>query len=138
LSSSAITDSSKTLGIAEASLALGLTGTQTALWNGQLVDATSVLVSYKTIGDANLSGKIDADDYFLIDTNYNKPATAAAYAKGDFNFDGKVNGDDYFEIDQRYPAQTIAAPAALSGPWLPLKKKTTFLQTSSDSSEGLL
>ena len=33
---------------------------------------TDTLVMYTYAGDANLDGKVDADDYFQIDTNYNK------------------------------------------------------------------
>jgi hypothetical protein len=57
------------IGIAEASKVLGLSGTQTALWSGQTVDAGSVLLKFTYDGDANLDGKINIDDYGIIDFN---------------------------------------------------------------------
>ena len=102
-----------TLAVAEASSTLGLIGTATATWRGQTVDASSVLIKYTYTGDANLDGRIDADDYFLIDSNDNKSGAATSgYAKGDFNYDGKINGDDYFIIDSNFTAQSGLPPAA--------------------------
>jgi hypothetical protein len=85
------------LGYAEASEALALVGTQTALWNGQTVDATSVLVKYTYGGDATLDGKINVDDYGRID--FNIGLGTSGWFNGDFNYDGKVNVDDYGIID---------------------------------------
>ncbi len=106
-----------TLGYAEASDVLGISGTQTAAFAGQTVDATSVLVKFTFAGDADLNGRIDADDYFRIDSNYNKTGNPA-YARGDFNFDGRVDGDDYFLIDSNDLANAppAAAPLALPKP----------------------
>ena len=84
----------------------------TASWRGQTVDASSLLIRYTYTGDANLDGKIDADDYFVIDRDYNKSGSVFGYASGDFNYDGKINGDDYFIIDSNYVAQSGPAPAA--------------------------
>ncbi len=61
-----------TVAVASAADAKGISGTQTALFGGQTVHATDTLVMYTYAGDANLDGKIDADDYFQIDSNYNK------------------------------------------------------------------
>ena len=95
-----------TLAAAEASDVLGITGGQTALFDGQAVDATSVIVKYTYTGDANLDGQITGDDYFLIDSAF--PANATGWINGDFNFDGVINGDDYFLIDSNFPAQGAA------------------------------
>jgi hypothetical protein len=100
-----------TLGYGEASDLLHLTGGQTATFAGQTVDATSVLVRYTRTGDADLNGWIDADDYFAIDSNYNKSGTVIGYDKGDFDYNGLINGDDYFWIDANALA---SAPAAAS------------------------
>ena len=64
-------------------------------------------------GDANLSGHIDADDYFRIDSSYNKSGSLFGYYNGDFNYDGAINGDDYFIIDANFVAQV---PSFSSGP----------------------
>jgi hypothetical protein len=94
-----------TLGIGEASALLALSGSATATWRGQVVDATSVLMKYTYSGDANLSGNIDADDYFIINRNYNKSGTVFGYSSGDFNYDGVINGDDFFLIDSTFTTQ---------------------------------
>ena len=92
-----------TLGIAEASQVLGLSGTQTTLWDGQTVDATTVLIKYTYSGDANLDGIISGDDYFQVDSSY--PQHVRGFAAGDFDYDGVVGGDDYFLIDSDFPVQ---------------------------------
>jgi len=76
---------------------LGLSG---GTFGGQSVSSGDTLVMYTWGGDANLSGYIDADDYFQIDSHYGKTADAAkSYFNGDFNYDGDINGEDYFIID---------------------------------------
>jgi autotransporter-associated beta strand protein len=73
---------------------------------GTSVSSSDVLAMYTYTGDANLSGKIDADDYFQIDSHFNKSANSAmSWFNGDFNYDGKINGDDYFLIDNAYVGQ---------------------------------
>ncbi len=93
-----------TLAVASAADVKGITGAQTALFAGQTVTAADTLVMYTYNGDANLDGKVDADDYFQIDSNYNKSGTSFGFNKGDFNYDGVINGDDYFLIDSAYSA----------------------------------
>ena len=95
-----------TIGIAEASSALGISGSQTKVWNGQTVDATTVLMKYTLAGDANLDGKIDGDDYFKIDAGIAGHLTG--YANGDFNYDGVINADDYFIIDSHFNKNGVA------------------------------
>jgi hypothetical protein len=87
-----------TLAIAEASQAFGLAGNQTALFSGQTVDATTVLVKYTYAGDLNLDGLVDAGDYGVIDNWAQFPGTGS-YANGDFNFDGVIDAGDYGIID---------------------------------------
>jgi hypothetical protein len=103
-----------TLGVAEASDALGLTGTMTALWRNQTVDASSLLVRYTYAGDANLDAKINADDYFIIDRNHNHNGEIFGYAAGDFDYNGQINGDDYFIIDTSFAAQSGPPPGSLA------------------------
>jgi hypothetical protein len=83
-------------------------------FGGVSVVPSDVLVMYTYSGDANLSGKIDADDYFQIDSHYNKSANSAkSWFNGDFNYDGKINGDDYFLIDNAFAGQ--GAPFSSGG-----------------------
>ena len=70
-------------------------------FGGQSVAPTDVLVMYTYAGDANLDGKINADDYFQIDSHYNASTNAAkSFIDGDFNYDGKIDGDDYACADR--------------------------------------
>ncbi len=103
-----------TIAVAKASDALGITASQTKVWEGQTVNGSAVLAMYTFAGDADLSGKIDADDYFEIDSNINKLAASVSYFHGDFNYDGKINGDDYFIIDSNFASQgaSLASAAA--------------------------
>jgi autotransporter-associated beta strand protein len=80
------------LGFAEASDVLGLSGSATGMFDGQTVDATTVLVKYTWIGDTNLDGVVNAADLANM-----APAgtTNATWSEGDFNYDGVVNADDY-------------------------------------------
>ena len=96
-----------TLGVGEASRILGLTGAQTALFSGQTVDATTVVIKYTYAGDANLDGTIDGGDYGAIDNNIQIPG-ATGYFNGDFNFDGVIDGGDYGVIDNNIQAQGAA------------------------------
>ena len=81
---------------------------------------------YTYAGDANLDGKINADDYFEIDHDYgHTDAGSISYLGGDFNYDGKINGDDYFLIDSNFDNQTTPfnfanAPDIDGGPPLSL------------------
>jgi alpha-D-ribose 1-methylphosphonate 5-triphosphate synthase subunit PhnH len=87
-----------TLGVADAATVLSLSSDETALWSGQIIDSTTVLVRYTYAGDANLNGVINADDYALIDL-YSQFAGSSGFSQGDFNYDGAVNADDYALID---------------------------------------
>jgi MYXO-CTERM domain-containing protein len=55
------------------------------------------------LGDANLDGYVDGDDYSLIDSGYGNHWTG--WFNGDFNGDGLVDGDDYSLIDSSYGNQ---------------------------------
>lgn len=113
VSSAAANDSTRltTLAYAQASTILGSTG---GTFDGQTVGPDAVLIKYTYSGDANLDGKVNADDYFIIDSNYNKSGSASGFASGDFNYDGQINGDDYMLIDSAFSGQgspiTPAAP----------------------------
>ena len=53
-----------------------------------------------SVGDANMDGVINAEDYAAIDNGFNMALTG--WSNGDFNGDGVVNGDDYSLIDNAY------------------------------------
>ena len=73
-------------------------------FEGQTVDASSVLVKYTYWGDANFDGAVTFDDYDIIDYYYWFPLPAAqmGWWTGDFDYDGNVDFDDYDKIDYAY------------------------------------
>ena len=90
------------------------------VFDGQTVTNTDVLVKYTFVGDADLSGTINAIDYALIDNGFNHrndmvPPTG--WRNGDFNYDGIVNGDDYTLIDNAYNTQgAVSFAGGSAGP----------------------
>jgi hypothetical protein len=94
-----------TFAAAEASDILQLSGSGTMTWNGLAIDATSILIKLTYVGDANLDGKVNIDDYGRIDSNVGQSGLVFGWYNGDFNFDGKINIDDYGLIDGIIGAQ---------------------------------
>src|SRR5207247_4990748 len=93
----ATTSNFTTLGVATAAQVKGIAATATAVFAGQTVTGTDVLIMYTYGGDANLDGKINVDDYGRID--FNVALSSNGWFNGDFNYDGKINVDDYGIID---------------------------------------
>lgn len=109
--SSAIAPNTLTsLAIASGNDLFGIAGAQTALFMGQTVTGSDVLIKYTYEGDANLDGVVTGDDYFQIDSAV--PQGLRGWFNGDFNYDGTVTGDDYFLIDSTFPAQGQPFPSA--------------------------
>jgi autotransporter-associated beta strand protein len=86
------------IGVATAAEAKGLIGAATTLWSGQSIDSNDTLVMYTWAGDANLDGKVNADDYASIDL-YSTIPGSDSWNHGDFNYNGVINADDYALID---------------------------------------
>jgi hypothetical protein len=63
-----------------------------------------VITKLTYLGDANLDGKIDADDFALLDHGF--ATHASTWSQGDFNYDGVINSADYLLIDRVYGQQT--------------------------------
>ena len=73
-------------------------------------------------GDANLDGRVNADDYFHIDQGFLAQPSDPLFSQGDFNYDGKINADDYFLIDQAFLDQAAplgSSPGLLSAAAVP-------------------
>lgn len=94
-----------TVGLAQASDVLGIAGKETAVWKGHVVNEFSILLGFTYVGDANLDGRVNIDDYGRIDANVGQSGTVFGWYNGDFNFDGKINIDDYGLIDSIIGAQ---------------------------------
>jgi hypothetical protein len=74
----------------------------------------SMEIIFRLPGDANFDGKIDADDYFLIDRGFSHHLQG--YENGDFDGNGKVDADDYFIIDKSFALQHAPSPIAVPEP----------------------
>jgi hypothetical protein len=93
------------IGVATAGNIFGIPGSQTGTFAGQTVDPSDVLVKFTYVGDANLDGKVNIDDYGRIDSNVGQSGLVFGWYAGDFNLDGKINIDDYGLIDSIVGAQ---------------------------------
>jgi len=92
------------LGVGQSADVLGIAGSTTAIYEGQIVDSTAIIVKYTYAGDTNLDGLIDAVDYGIIDNYFQFPGSNA-YFNGDYNFDGIIDAADYGIIDNAYQLQ---------------------------------
>lgn len=115
-SSLAINDAQKIKAVAywEATDLLGLSGSDTAMWFGQPVDATSLLLATTYIGDLNFDGKVNGDDYALLDRSLllygvstgvdprGISTGTATWVNGDVNYDGIIDASDFALIDKTY------------------------------------
>jgi hypothetical protein len=119
-SSAAAADGSKITGLAVSLNQNGSGGSPQPTFDGQPVNANSILVKYTYNGDGDLSGAVDADDYSRIDFGF--ALGQNGYTHGDFDLNGVVDADDYSLIDIAFATQ--AEPLATSGP--------TALATRSD------
>jgi hypothetical protein len=99
-----------TLGVASASQILFIAPTATGTWAGQPVTGTSTLVMYTYAGDLNFDGRVDAQDYGIIDNWVQFPGTSG-YANGDINYDGVIDAADYGVIDNTIQLQGPPIPA---------------------------
>jgi hypothetical protein len=79
--------------------------------NGQPLSVNTILVKYTFNGDADISGSIDADDYFQTDSGFAKKLTG--YRNGDFDLNSEVDADDYFLIDRAYSGQAQVLGTAI-------------------------
>jgi hypothetical protein len=99
-SSAAAANRAYALGYAEAADVLSLTEGATATWQGQTVDATSLLIDYTIRGDTNLDGAVNFQDLVRLAQNYN--AAARSWSGGDFDYTGTVSFSDLVALAQNY------------------------------------
>jgi autotransporter-associated beta strand protein len=71
---------------------------------GYADDGTQMLVKYTWAGDLNLDGRMNGDDYTLIDRQVAQYGlnSAGVWKDGDVNYDGVVDAGDYMAIDTAY------------------------------------
>lgn len=65
-----------------------------ALFSGQMVDSTSVLVAYTLYGDADLNGNVNLNDFNSLAANFGL-GSGALWTQGDFDYNGNVNLNDF-------------------------------------------
>jgi hypothetical protein len=80
------------------------------------LDAGSAVTAHLTyLGDANLDGVVNADDYALLDRAFARQTSNAHWTDGDFNYDGLIDQNDYLLIDRVVAQQTgTLSPALLA------------------------
>jgi hypothetical protein len=103
------TAGSRAVAYGEASEVLGVTGTNTAQWNGQAVDGTSLLVRFTLTGDANLDGRVNFNDLLTLARNYNVVGTGK-WTTADFNYDDNINFNDLLLLARNYNAALPSGP----------------------------
>jgi hypothetical protein len=64
--------------------------------------STSITSSLALLGDINLDGKVNADDYTTLDRAFAKHLADPHWTDGDFNYDGQITPADYALIDQTF------------------------------------
>jgi hypothetical protein len=83
-------------------------------FGGVSVAGSDVLVMYTYAGDLNLDGRVDAQDYGIIDNWVQFPGTSG-YANGDINYDGVIDATDYGIIDNTIQLQGPPIPTGAAG-----------------------
>jgi autotransporter-associated beta strand protein len=94
------------LGYGEAS---ALFSTFPALFAGENVDNTAVVIRYVNSGDANLDGSVDSVDFNLLASNFG--GSGKQWIEADFNYDGAVDTTDFNLLASNF-GETLASPAA--------------------------
>jgi hypothetical protein len=98
-----------TIGVASAQQILFIEPTATGTAFGQSVTGTTTLAMYTYAGDLNFDGRVDAQDYGIIDNWVQFPGTNG-YANGDINYDGVIDAADYGIIDNTIQLQGAPIP----------------------------
>jgi len=80
---------------------------------GLLDDLNNIVISHARVGDTDLDGDVDADDFARIDGGFSQGLTG--YQHGDFDYSGQSpDADDYFQIDRSYSDQALIPAVAAS------------------------
>ncbi|MDB5326723.1 MAG: hypothetical protein JWM57_2292, partial [Phycisphaerales bacterium] len=107
-SASAAANAAFTLGYTDGTDYLTTYGSA-ATFDGETIDATSVLVKYALAGDANLDGRVDFNDFLRLQNNFN--SANAGFAGGDFDYDGKADFNDFLALQNNFGQSLPQRPA---------------------------
>ena len=117
-SSSAQNDPNQLMGLGAILNDNGHGGPIYSTFDGVAVDMNSILIKYTLMGDLNLNGRIDPDDFFLMDRGFATGYNALnPYLNGDIDYNGQVNTDDYTYLERAYSTQ-LGAPAETTSVYL--------------------
>jgi autotransporter-associated beta strand protein len=72
--------------------------------------AGQIEVKYTLVGDANLDGTVNGEDFTILASNFNQSVTS--WDQGDFNYDGTVNGEDFTLLAANFNQQVSGADSA--------------------------
>jgi hypothetical protein len=75
---------------------------------GQIVTDADVLVRYTRLGDANLDGVVNINDFSRLAANFN---TAGDWSDGDFDFSGSVGITDFAQMAANFNLAALAERA---------------------------
>jgi hypothetical protein len=67
-------------------------------------------VAYTLLGDANLDGFVNGEDFTILASNFNQQVTS--WDQGDFNYDGTVNGEDFIDLANNFNQGVSGAASA--------------------------
>jgi hypothetical protein len=86
------------IAVAEASALPGISP-----FDGVTLDGDAILFKYTYVGDTNLNGVIESDDFFNIDSAFPASGSVFGQTNGDFDLNGAIDADDYWLLDANYP-----------------------------------
>jgi arabinogalactan endo-1,4-beta-galactosidase len=82
----------------------GADGVVSGLSSGQIE------VKYTLLGDANLDGVVNGEDFTILASNFNQPVTR--WDQGDFNYGSVVNGEDFTLMAANFNQEAGGAASA--------------------------
>ena len=89
-----------------------------APFGGQQVDDTAVLIAYTRLGDANLDGAVNLQDFNRLAGAFGTIG-GALWSRGDFNYDGSVNLLDFNLLAANFGV-SAAGPEVTAQDWAAL------------------
>jgi hypothetical protein len=75
-----------------------------------IVPVNTVLITYALLGDANLDGVVNGQDFTILAAHL---GLAGQWNQGDFNYDGVVSGVDFTELVQNLGKSASSADVVL-------------------------
>ncbi|MDB5327566.1 MAG: putative outer rane autotransporter [Phycisphaerales bacterium] len=75
------------------------------------VGAGGITVRYTLLGDANLDGAVNFNDFLVLQNSFNQPGV---FTQGDFNYDGTVNFNDFLVLQNNFGQSVTGAPVTVT------------------------